>query len=165
MKNYTIAVLLSAAIFTTIGCGNSTDNTDTAAAQQVEEKAAPSPTEQLVGEWTGNSNGEDMSYIFDEEGYATLTSGNNVMGGKSFVVEGQNASMKYMVNTDENPMWLDLVLYEEGSDMEKGRMKGIARFITDDKMEYRVSFNPAEGRPANFDPEDKNNTILLTRTK
>ena len=42
---------------------------------------------------------------------------------------------------------------------EKVRLKGIMRFITDNKIEYRLDFTGK--RFDTFDPEDKENTIVL----
>ncbi|ESU19844.1 hypothetical protein FEDK69T_31000 [Flavobacterium enshiense DK69] len=116
-----------------------------------------------IGEWTGTDKGEKGSLILNEGNSAVFVIGNQVLGGKNFEINGVKASLEYEIDYSKNPIWLDLVLYEKEQKIEKGRMRGIVRFLTDTKMEYRVSFNPFSDRFTKFDSEDKENTIVLDK--
>ena len=59
----------------------------------------------------------------------------------------------------KNPVEIDFVGYIKGNASEKGRMKGILKFYSEEKMEMATNFN--EKRPDNF----RENSILLTKTK
>lgn len=121
------------------------------------------PNQKHIGEWKGIDKGKTVSLILDNSSYAVLVQGNQVMGGKEFQINGIKADCKYEVDYSKNPIWLDLVVYEHGKSQEKVRMKGIMRFITDNKIEYRLDFTGK--RFETFDPEDKENTIVLDKVK
>jgi hypothetical protein len=118
--------------------------------------------EKHIGEWKGESKGEVGSLILDKTKHAVLVIGNEVIGGDDFVIQGDKQGVcKYEIDYSKNPIWLDIVIYEKGKSEELGRLKGIVRFLTDSKMEYRIGF---EGkRFENFDPEDQENTIVLDK--
>ena len=96
--------------------------------------------EKHLGEWKAESGGQVGSLILDKTNHAILVLGNQVIGGDNFVVQGKTGECKYEIDYSKKPIWLDLVVYEPGRTDEAGRLKGIVRFITDHKMEYRVSF-------------------------
>ncbi len=75
-------------------------------------------------------------------------------------MQGKQAEWKYEIYS-KNPHWLDIVIYEKGKRIETGRLKGIVRFITDNNIEYRLSFD--DNRFDNFDADDKVNTIVLDK--
>lgn len=118
-------------------------------------------TDKHIGEWKGTDKGKTSSLILDENNHATLISENSVLGGEEFEIEGIKATMKYEIDYSKKPIWLDLVFYEQGKPKEKGRMKGIVRFITNNKIEYRLAFSG--DRYDNFDSDDKENTIVLDK--
>jgi len=115
----------------------------------------------LIGEWKGSDNEQVGSMILDNTNHAVIVVGNQVMGGKDFEINGVKAECKYVVDFTKDPIWLDIVIYEVGKTEEISRMKGIVKFITDNKIEYRLNF---EGdRFDKFDPEDTENTMVLDR--
>jgi hypothetical protein len=106
--------------------------------------------ERHIGEWKGTDNsGKLASLILDKSNHGV------------FVIDNQVIECKYEIDYSKNPLWLDLVLYEQAKTQEIDRMKGIVRFITDNKIEYRVNFTGE--RFDKFDPEDKENTIVLDK--
>ena len=117
--------------------------------------------EKHIGEWKGESMGEVGSLVLDKTNNAVFFIGNEVMGGENFVFHGKRGNCKYEIDYSKNPIWLDIVVYEQDKTEEIVRLKGIVRFITDNKIEYRLSFDG--NRFDNFDPEDKENTIVLDR--
>ena len=123
---------------------------------------AKSVDERHIGEWKGTDNsGKLTSLILDKSNHAVLVFGNQVIGGKEFELKKIKAECKYDIDYSKNPIWLDLVIYEQGKTQELGRLKGIVRFITDNKIEYRLNF--AGERFDKFDPEDKESTIVLDK--
>lgn len=116
-------------------------------------QSCSNPNERHIGEWKGTDKG--ASLILDKSNHAVFVSDNQVIGGKDFQMNGFKVECKYEIDYSKNPILLDLVVYEQGK--EKGRLKGIIRFITDNKIEYRVNFTD------NFDPEDKENTVVLDK--
>ena len=116
-----------------------------------------------IGEWTGSDKGEIGSLILNKGNSAVLVIGNQVLGGDNFEINGVKATLKYEIDYSKDPIWLDLVIYEEGLKQEKGKLKGIIRFLTNTKMEYRLNFDPSADRFSKFDSEDKENTIVLDK--
>lgn len=118
--------------------------------------------ERHIGEWiTTDNTGKTSSLILDKSNHAVFVQDNQVIGGKEFEMNGKKGECKYEIDYSKNPIWLDLVVYEQGKSQEKARVKGIMRFITDDKIEYRLNF--VGERFDKFDPDDKENTIVLDK--
>jgi hypothetical protein len=124
-------------------------------------QSCSNPNERHIGEWKGTDEGKTASLILDKSNHAVFVSDNQVLGGKDFQMNGFKGECKYEIDYSKNPIWLDLVVYEQGKTQEKGRLKGIIRFITDNKIEYRI--NVTGDRFDSFDPEDKENTIVLDK--
>jgi hypothetical protein len=114
-----------------------------------------------IGEWKGTDKGKTGSLIMDKTNHAIFVIDNQVLGGNDFVINGVKGECKYEIDYSKNPIWLDIVIYEKGKNEEKGRLKGIIEFITDNKIEYRL--NLTGERFDKFDPEDKENTIVLDK--
>lgn len=118
--------------------------------------------EKHIGEWKGESKGQTGSLVLDKTKHAVFVIGNEVIGGDNFVIQGgKKGECKYEIDYSKNPIWLDIVIYEQGKTEETVRLKGIVRFVTDNKIEYRMGFEGSHFE--NFDPEDKENTIVLDR--
>ena len=127
-------------------------------------QSCSSNTKRHIGVWEGvNSKGIPVNLVLDENKNVVLIQNNEVIGGNEFEYEGKKADFKYEIDYSKDPIWLDFVLYEKGTTQEKTRLKGIIRFITDKKMEYRMNFQ--KGRYENFDPNDKEFTIVLDKVK
>ena len=117
-----------------------------------------------IGEWTCSDNtGETGSLILNKGNSAVFIVGNQVLGGDNFEINGVKATLKYEIDYSKDPIWLDLVIYEEGQKQETVRAKGIIRFLTNNKMEYRFKPEPSVDRFTKFDSEDKENTIVLDK--
>ncbi|HEY5123832.1 MAG TPA: hypothetical protein VIK14_08875, partial [Ignavibacteria bacterium] len=116
-----------------------------------------------IGEWRGTDKGKTGSLILDKTGHAIFVMDNQVFGGNNFEINGVKAELRYEIDYAKEPIWLDLVAFEKGIDAEKGRMKGIIRFLTDTKIEYRLQFDLSAERFKLFDSEDKENTIVLNK--
>jgi hypothetical protein len=125
-------------------------------------ESCSNPNERHFGEWKGTDNsGKSASLILDKSNHAVLVQENQVIGGNEFEINGIKGECKYEIDYTKNPIWLDLVIYEQGKAQEIGRLKGIIRFITEDKIEYRVNFDGE--RFDKFDSDDKEHTIVLDK--
>ena len=113
--------------------------------------------EDFIGKWTGEDKGDIGSIIFDKEGYATFMMGDQVFGGKEFIMSGKKGNMTYSINTETTPIQIDFVVEKIESGEEK-RLLGIVKFINDNSIKLALSFNSAEGRPKSFDE-----SIILNR--
>jgi hypothetical protein len=125
-------------------------------------QSCSSSEERHVGEWKGTDNtGKFASLILTKDNHAAFVHDNQVIGGKEFEMNGIKVECKYEIDYTKNPIWLDLVIYEKEKTKENGRLKGIARFITDTKIEYRLNF--IGERFDKFDIEDKQNIIVFDK--
>lgn len=136
-------VLILAFIIVLMGCSNS--------------------DQKHIGEWTGSDKEGKGSLILDKGNSAIFVFGNQVLGGDNFEINGVKATLNYEIDYSKDPIWLDLVIYAEGQNQEMARLKGIIRFLTNTKMEYRLNFNPSADRFTKFSNEDNNNTIVLDK--
>ncbi len=61
--------------------------------------------------------------------------------------------IKYEIDYSKNPIWIDIIFYEKGTNVEKNRVRGIVKFITNNKAECRFSdfFKNDNNRPVEFD--------------
>jgi hypothetical protein len=116
----------------------------------------------LYGLWKGVDQ-EDVGFLsFNEKGFAMLSINNETLGGENFAVNGINAKLTYLVNYSTNPIGLDLILTRLDSNKEVGRLLGIIEFIEDNKLKLRINFD-SPTRPANFMPNDNDDSIILER--
>jgi hypothetical protein len=120
------------------------------------------PPGKHVGTWKGEDSKEKIgSLVLDSSGYAMLLVDGETLGGKNFEMNGIGAECKYEIDYSKDPVWLDIAIYNKESHHEMSRLKGIIKFISNDKIMYRINF---EGeRYTRFDPNDKENTIILNR--
>lgn len=111
----------------------------------------------FVGKWTGEDNGQVGSIVFDEEGYASIEVGGEILGGKNFELNGKKGSMRYEINTKVKPIEVDFVvtIIETG---EVKKMLGIAEFKDKNNMIFALGFTGV--RPTEF---NDNNAINLKR--
>ena len=83
-------------------------------------------------------------------------------GGNDLEIDGHKAELKYEIDYSKSPIWLDLitVVYGKDGQIGEGRLKGIVKFLTDKKIEYRIGHNITDERPVEF---DKVNTEILDK--
>jgi len=85
-----------------------------------------------------------------------------VLGGPFYKLnDGQPGTCKYEIDYSKNPIWLDVVVFPKGQNKEIGRMKGIVRFVSSNKMEWRI--NPGGERFTNFDSLAPNEVTRFKR--
>jgi len=120
-----------------------------------------SPTEEkLVGLWRGEDQG-DVGYInFDPDGYAFFLIGGDTLGGRSFDLEGREASMTYNVNEKDTPKSIDFKIQVKDLDRTVRQFPGIIKFTEGGNLMLCLSFGGGEARPTSFIEKD---TITLTR--
>jgi hypothetical protein len=113
----------------------------------------------FIGKWIGEDK-KDIAYLnFDSEGYAYFEIQGQIMGGKEFVNNGKKGSMTYEINSETEPIQVDLIVTLLETKEQK-KLLCISNFIDDDTMEFAIGF---EGiRPTEFDSE---NSIILKREK
>lgn len=116
-----------------------------------------------IGEWKGTDKGQTGTLILDKTNHAVMVVGNRVIGGNEFEIDSTKLECKYEIDYSKDPIWLDIIIAEKGKP-EKGRLKGIIRFITNDKIEYRRNIGAGD-RFDNFDTMDKENTLVMERVK
>ena len=82
----------------------------------------------FIGKWAGE-DGQEIGYLsFDAEGYAYFEIQGQIMGGKEFVQDGQKGSMTYEINSETNPIQVDLIVMIFES-KERKKLLCIANFI------------------------------------
>lgn len=117
-----------------------------------------------VGSWIGESKGRTNKMILEANNHAAFIIDGQVLGGGNFEKDGRKMECIYEINYDKNPMWLDIVILDFETKTEIARLKGILRFIDQDKIEYRVSFDNKK-RYTKFNGKSDGDTIILDRLK
>lgn len=113
-------------------------------------------TSDFIGRWEGDDGSEVGFITFDSEGYAEFEIYGEIIGGKSFYMEEDEASMTYEINAEVNPIEVDFIIKFKEDD-EEFRMLGIAKFIDDNSFHFAMD---EEERPSVFTDE---NSIVLNR--
>ena len=112
-----------------------------------------------LGEW--KSTTENTELILDNSNHATFIVDNKVTGGDDFILHGEKRELKYNIDYSKNPIWLDLIVtYKKNNQMYEARLKGIVKFLTDKKIEYRTNLDPDAPRPTGF---DKGEILILDK--
>lgn len=115
----------------------------------------------IIGEW--KNNGDNTDLIFDDSDHIFFVRNNNqVDGGNDFKIDGHKAELKYEIDYSKSPIWLDFitVVYGKDGQIGEGRLKGIVKFLTDKKIEFRIGHSVNDDRPVEF---DKANTEILDK--
>ena len=118
--------------------------------------AQPVSTVDLVGTWEGESVGETGRFVFLADGQADI-----FQEGKSLRASlPAGAKLRYETNTGKAPMEMDLVAISPDG-IELGRLKMIFAVLEARRIKLRTFFNDV--RPAAFDDEAKDDTVVLTK--
>jgi hypothetical protein len=119
--------------------------------------------DRLIGEWIGTDNAWDRGgFIFEASHYAYIKVNKVLNGGENYNIKGVMCEMKYEVDSTKSPIWLDLVIYKKDTHKEIQRMKGILRFISNNKIEIRIG----DDRFDHFRTKDeKDDGTAMTLTK
>ncbi|MFC4632330.1 hypothetical protein ACFO3O_00310 [Dokdonia ponticola] len=113
----------------------------------------------FIGTWVGEDENEIGRINFDSEGYAYFEVKGQIFGGKEFLYERKKGRMTYEINSETDPIEVDLILTK----LESGEQKSllcIAHFIDKDTMKFAIGYN--DTRPTEFDSE---NSITFKREK
>jgi hypothetical protein len=116
-----------------------------------------------IGEWIATDNFSKLGIILDKDNNAVLYFANEVIGGDNFKINGVKTEVKYEIDYTKNPIWLDIVIYDTGENRKERRIKGIVRFISDNKMQYRMNFNQYANRDESFEIDNGEESFILNR--
>ncbi len=119
-----------------------------------------SNTATYVGKWKGEDKGDIGYMTFTEDNYASFNFNGKIMGGKSYTQNGIKASMKYSIDNNSVPNKIDFIISNNTTKKEMGRLKGIIKMISDDKIELSMGFGKKE-RPKNFETD----ALVFSRVK
>ena len=102
-----------------------------------------------TGKWKGEDKGDIGFLTLSEDSYATFEFNNQTMGGKSYVHNNVKASMTYVVDKNVTPNSIDFIITDLTAKKELGRLKGIIKKITDNKIMLAIGFG-GKARPTDF---------------
>jgi len=114
-----------------------------------------------IGKWKGQDyTGKDVTFVFTKDGWITLNQGGKEIGGQKFLVEGTQsyASMKYEINYEQSPVYLDLLILDFDSQKELGRLVNIVEIINKKTLKIQLSEN--QQRPESFQEDGKTWAIV-----
>lgn len=122
---------------------------------------AQSPSD-VVGKWEGTDYDNNPSeLIFTEDSFVSFTINGETLGGENFSINGQKADLKYFIDSLKNPFWIDFIVYSRAENIEKGRIKGVLKFIDIDNVQIAISFDG--NRTSNFGEDNKESIITMRR--
>lgn len=115
----------------------------------------------LTGTWKGTTEGEAMVFVFDKDGFVSMQSEGQLMGGKRFEIEGKYYCMKYNLHKEGKIRNLDLVVYDLKTNKETHRMLCIVEWISNNQIRLCMGMDEPPQRPKDF--KNKEDMIVLTR--
>lgn len=105
-----------------------------------------------VGKWKGEDKG-DIGYLtLTKDGYALFEFEGQILGGKSFTMRGNEASMHYEVEKKENYYHIDFIIKQLKDDETLGTLEGIFKMNSESQMVLAVGFDGSP-RPTNFESD------------
>jgi hypothetical protein len=118
----------------------------------------------LIGKWIGtDSKKESVTFVFTRDKHVSLHLRGKHYGGDDFEANGTKFEMIYELDFTKKPIWIDLILTEKETKVERGRTKGIIKFIDDKNAEILLNF---EGnRYLNFRKENEKAQLILEKTE
>lgn len=109
-------------------------------------------TPAYVGKWRGEDKG-DIGYVtLTEDGYALFEFDGQLMGGKSYTMDGVEASMLYEVEKKENYYNIDFIIKKIEVKETLGTLQGIFKMNSESQMVLAVGFD-GSARPTNFETD------------
>lgn len=94
-----------------------------------------------------------MSLIFGKDKSFAMIENGRVLG-RGEEDYGHKTTITYEVDDTKEPKQLDLLYFWNDEKVERSRIRCIYRFITDDKIQVKMSFGDAP-RAASFTDEDQ----------
>lgn len=114
-----------------------------------------------IGKWQYNEDGEVGTFIFQENGYALMIMDGDTLGGESYLIDGEEYSLKYSVLYTKDPYYITLTMYFKNSGIRVSTMKGIFKYNENGDMV--ICLDSEEGpRPTSFRKDD---TATLKKIK
>lgn len=113
----------------------------------------------FVGKWKGVDKNKTGYITLEQDGTASISIGDKVLGGKNYVINGKKAYIIYKIEGTTKPINLDFIMYLDGIEKTK-RLLFILEIIDADSFKIASDFN-AE-RPTGF---AENNTMVMTRVQ
>jgi hypothetical protein len=115
----------------------------------------------LTGTWKGTTEGETVGFIFDKEGFVSMQSEGELLGGKRYEVDGKFFCMKYVLQKEGKIRNLDMIVYNLKTNKPTQRMLCIVEWISDNKIRLCIGMDEPDQRPKDF--KNKEDVIILTR--
>ncbi len=126
---------------------------------------AQSKKNDFVGNWIASDHLSNQNpIIFSEDNYISMSINGEFIDGKNFIIKGgknngKKGEFKYSINTDKNPMEIDLIAIMDND--ERGRILGTIKPIDENNFLMILSFDGV--RDTNFDDTNKENIIKVKR--
>ncbi|MES2486761.1 MAG: hypothetical protein V4581_12550 [Bacteroidota bacterium] len=100
----------------------------------------------LLGTWKAVKSTENLTIIFEADGFSTWKNGEEVMGGKKFEMDGKFYQMTYKSDMSVKPHQLDFIMTELETKKER-TMWCIFEVVSDDEIKINMSENE---RPVDY---------------
>jgi hypothetical protein len=110
--------------------------------------------EVLVGRWKGKEKGDIGFLTLSADGFATFEMDGQIMGGRSFDLRGVIVNMRYSVDATAATASIDFIIYENETNNELSRLKGIYEMNTPDELHLALTFGGGLERPEDFSTND-----------
>jgi len=119
------------------------------------------PKEEYVGKWKGQDKSDIGFLTLTDDGYAIFEINGQIIGGRSYMQQGINVYMRYIVNTGISPAGIDFIIYTKSDNVELARMKGIIEMDSSDELHLALTFGSGSSRPSDFSKDN----IIFNRVK
>lgn len=119
-------------------------------------------SERVLGTWQEIEEEDTIRLMFDAEGYAILSINQEIIGGKSYSMDGLECSLRYKLDLSKSPAWIDFVILLKEDNTEFDFMLGIIEFSDDySKMKMCLDLDEGSSRPESFIEDDTAKMIKI----
>jgi uncharacterized protein (TIGR03067 family) len=112
----------------------------------------PAKESRHVGKWKITNQSEAGQLIFDSLGFASMIIEKDTIGGKEFNVDGNLQQMKYVMNYNNTPHTIDLIISNKTTGKKINTILGIFEFTPSGGMKMFLNYSEPV-RPKFFNPE------------
>ncbi len=117
----------------------------------------------INGKWIGNDRDQNIGYFqFNTDGFAVLGIQGKKMGGENFLYNGIEASLKYKIDFEKEPVKLVLFLTRNDNKEVIKKLHFIVKIINHNEIKIAINNEDLTQEPSEFTPK---NTLHFKRNK
>jgi uncharacterized protein (TIGR03067 family) len=115
----------------------------------------------LYGTWICERHGLSDSIAFQTNGILKMYYDGQAMTGDSIDNAGKKMKSSFVIDYSKNPTWIDIQYVDLMTNKIVETTRGIAKFLSNDKLMLRFPFDKDAPRPTEFDYENPQGETMI----